>query len=260
MTETVVAYFVRDPNFASIELGRMGAVAVRAGPGGAQVYRLGEEFGESPYADVVARDLTGDGTTELAITGGVGAHSTLLHIFHWNGSGYTKLEEFFGDSGVRLIDLDGDGVFEVIVGLRHYDRAQTRSDSILRWTGAGYQPAYAEWGFSFDSPEFHDYPEATVLDYYIAIDRRDFRRAWNLLGGSMQEGQTFDTFVSGFDATQHVRVEDLELINESPVNATVRVEISSAERDGSLRRFGGSWIVQPVGGRWRLVGAYITAL
>ena len=44
-TETVVAYFVRDPSFPNLELGRMGAVAVRSGGGGSQVYKLGDELG-----------------------------------------------------------------------------------------------------------------------------------------------------------------------------------------------------------------------
>lgn len=258
--ESVVAYFVRDPSFTGTELGRVGALAVRNGPAGSQAFKLSEDLGETSYAEVVARDLTGDGAPELAITGGVGAHSTVLRIFRWNGSGYGMVEEFFGDSGVRLVDVDGDGLEEVIVGMRHYDRAQTRSDTIMRWTGAGYDAAYTEWGFAFDSPEFHDYPEATTLDYYLAIDRRDFRTAWDLLGSSMREGQSFDAFVGGFATTQHVRVEDLELVKEDDAGATVRVELSSIERDGSLRRFGGTWIVQQAGGSWRLVGASITPL
>ena len=68
------------------------------------------------------RQNSGDGLIELAITGSVGAHSTLLHIFRWNGNGYSLLDQFFGDSGVTLRDVDGDGVEEVIVGQRHYDR------------------------------------------------------------------------------------------------------------------------------------------
>jgi hypothetical protein len=115
-------------------------------------------------------------------------------------------------------------------------------------------------GFTFSSPEFHDYPEAAVLKYYLSIDRRDFRTAWNLLGPSMQSGQSYESFVAGFATTHDVRVEDLELTDEDVGRATVRVELSSVEHDGSVRRFEGTWIAEQLGGSWRLVGAYVVAL
>lgn len=256
-TETVVAYFVRDPSFTG-EFGHLGAVAVRSNTSGSQLFNLSADLGETPYADLTARDLNGDGAAELAVIGGVGAHSSLLRIFKWNGAGYGLVEEFFGDSGVRLSDLDGDGIDEVIVGIRHYDRAQTREDTIMRWTGTSYTPTQTRWGFTFEDPAFRDYPEAAVLQYYLSIQQHDYRAAWDLLGPGMRSGQSFESFVQGFATTQDVRVEDLEVTREDAASATVRVEISSLERDGSTNRYAGTWIGDRAAAGWRLGGAYIT--
>ena len=47
-------------------------------------------------------------------------------------------------------DLYARDIDEVIVGTRHYDRAQLRDDATLRWDGTAYRPAYGRWGFTFD--------------------------------------------------------------------------------------------------------------
>lgn len=256
--QSVVAYFVRDPGFASFEIGRMGAVAVRASGGRADVYKLGEALGESPYVELAARDLNGDGGVELTVTGGYGAHSSMLRIFTWDGFDYRLLDEFFGDSGVRLSDADGDGISEVIVGVRLYDRAQLRRETLFRWSGAGYVPIHTRWTFSFDDPAYHDYPEAVVLKYYLAISALDYRTAYGLLGGGMREEQSYSAFEASFTTSREVRVEDLELVEEGPETATVRVEITSIERDGAATRYEGVWLAERSTGSWRLAGAYLT--
>jgi hypothetical protein len=99
-----------------------------------------------------------------------------------------------------------------------------------------------------------------VLKYYLSIDRQDYRTAWNLLGPSMQSGQSYESFVAGFSSTHDVRVEDLELTDEDAGRGTVRVELSSVEHNGSVRRFEGTWIAERLGGTWRLAGAYVVEL
>jgi hypothetical protein len=229
VTETVIAYFLRDPSWGGTELGQVGAIAVRSSAGGAQVYPLGEELGENPWAEVAARDILRDGVTELAITGSVGAHSAVLHIYRWNGSAYGLLDEFFGDNGVVLRDVDGDGPEEVIVVARHYDRAQLRDETVMRWNGTAFKPDYSRWGFTFDDPGFKDYPEAAVLSYYLSIAAHNYGAAYAMLGPAMRSGQSQASFEQGFDSTRDLRVEDLEVTSEDAASAQVRVEISSLE-------------------------------
>jgi hypothetical protein len=259
LTETLVAYFVPDPSLPTLSVGRVVAVAIRADASGIQTYPLGDSLGETPFAELTARDLNGDGLTELAVLGGVGAHSTVLSIFRWNGSGYSLLEEFFGDSGIGLTDLDGDGIDEVVIGMRHYDRAQLRHDTVMRWIGSAYVADYSRWSFTFD-PSLADYPESSVLQYYLHIADHRYRAAYDLLGGGMQSSQSFADFERGFAGTRDVRVEDLEVTREDDAEATVRVSISSVEVDGSVSHFEGTWLVQRINNAWRLTGSYIVPL
>jgi hypothetical protein len=256
-TVTLVAYFVRDTSFPSAEIGKVGALAVRESGGTSQTYQLGDNLGEWAFAQLAAKDLTGDGSAELAIFGGVGAHSMLGHVYGWNGSGYDLIGDFFGDGGVGLKDIDGDGLDEVLVGMRTYDRAQTRIDSAMKWSGSTFEPIFNRWGFNFD-PSQAEYPEAAVLRYYLAIADRDYRAAYDLLGGGMQQSQAYSSFEQGFAATRDIRVEDLEVQREDDTSATVRVEISADETGGVTHRFGGTWQVQRTADAWKLVGSYIT--
>ena len=254
---TLVAYFVRDTSFPGAEIGKVGALAVRHDVGGNQTYRLGGDLGEWAFARLAVQDLTGDGSAELSLFGGVGAHSMLGHVYGWNGNGYDLIGDFFGDGGVGLSDVDGDGLDEVMIGARTYDRAQTRIDSAMKWNGSAFESIFNRWSFHFD-PNLADYPEAAVLRYYLAIAGRDYRAAYDMLGGGMQQSQTYQSFEQGFAATRDVRVEDLEVQREDDTSATVRVEISTDEIGGVTQRYGGAWQVQRVADRWELVGAYIT--
>jgi hypothetical protein len=257
-TETLVAYFQRDASLPGSSFGRVGALVVRADASGSRTYPLGEDLGEAPSAELIARDINGDGLTELGVLGSVGVHSWTLGLWRWDGSGYALLDEFFGDSGLTVRDLDGDRVEEVIVGQRHYDRAQLRHDTVFSWNGLAYAPAYNRWGFTFDDPGFKEYPEAVVVEYYLRLAARDYQAAWNLVGPSMRSGQTFAEFSQGFAGTRDVRVEDLEVTSEDAATATVRVEISSVEQDGTAQHFEGTWIAERSGESWRLAGSYIT--
>jgi hypothetical protein len=255
--ETLVAFFVRDASFSAAELGRLGAIAVQEAGGQSRVYRLGDDLGENPAADLQARDLTGDGGPELALRSAVGVHGTVLKIFRWSGSRYDVVGDFFGDSGVNLNDVDGDGVPEVVVGMRLYDRAQLRSEATLGWDGAAYRARYARLGFTFDPAEVQQYPEAVVLRYYQAIGAKDYRAAYDLLGGGMRAGQTYASFAAGFGDLADLRVEDLEVTREEAESAQVRVALSTTQVDGSQHRYEGTWTLERAGESWRLVGSYV---
>jgi hypothetical protein len=254
---TLFAYFVRDASFPSAEIGKVGALAVRESDGTSRAYQLGGELGELPFARLAVQDLTGDGSAELSIFGAVGAHSALGHVYSWNGSGYDLIGDFFGDGGVGLKDVDGDGLDEVMVGVRTYDRAQTRIDSAMKWSGSTFNPLFNRWSFNFD-PSQADYPEAAVLRYYLAIAGRDYQAAYDLLGGGMQQSQAYAAFEQGFASTRDIRVEDLEVQREDDSSASVRVAISADHTSGVTEHFGGTWQVKRVADRWELDGAYIT--
>jgi hypothetical protein len=255
--ETLVGFFVRDPGFSTAELGRLGAIAVQEAGGQSRVYRLGDELGESPTAELMARDLTGDGGPELALRSVVGVHGTVMKIFRWSGQSYGVIGDFFGDSGVNLVDLDGDGVPEVVVGMRLYDRAQLRSEATLGWDGAAYRARYARLGFTFDPAQVQQYPEAVVLRYCQAIASKDYRAAYDLLGGGMRSGQSAANFAVGFADLADLRVEDLEVTREEAESAQVRVALTTTQVDGTQHHYEGTWTLERAGESWRLVGSYI---
>ncbi|MBI5955911.1 MAG: VCBS repeat-containing protein, partial [Chloroflexi bacterium] len=93
---------------------------------GVKTYNLyradNKELGEYELCDVTIGDFNKDGKTEIAISGGAGAHYSILSVFQWNGSLYANIGAFGGDGGTYLSDVDGDGVLEVIEGRRLYGR------------------------------------------------------------------------------------------------------------------------------------------
>lgn len=254
--ESVVAYFVPSPSSPEGLFGKLGAVAVRSGPGGQQVYPLGEDLGELPSAETLAGDLNGDRKPELAVRGGVGAHTTLLHIFRWNGAGYDVIGDFMGDGGIQLSDVDGDDAYEVLVSRRNYDRAQLSLVTVYHWNGDSYAPVQQRWGFAFDTPTL-DYPEAVVLSYYLAIAAHDYPSAYSLLGPAMQARQSYASFERGFASTEDAWVEELNIVSEGPTSAVVAVRVGSLEADGSVKHFAGRWMVSLINGTWRLNAAEI---
>ncbi len=54
-----------------------------------------------------------------------------------------------------------------------------------------------------------------------------------------------------------MRVEYLEVMQEDDLSATVRVELSSLERGGTVQRYSGTRLAERTGNAWLLASAYI---
>jgi TIR domain len=84
-------------------------------------------------------------------------------------------------------------------------------------------------------------PDRVVEAYYDAINARDYRAAWALVGGS-RFGQTYDEFAAGFADTVH------DALTITGVNGdTVMIRLVATRSDGSTRTFRGTYTVR--GGR-----------
>jgi len=80
-----------------------------------------------------------------------------------------------------------------------------------------------------------------VEAYYDAINARDYRAAWALVGGS-RFGQTYDEFAAGFADTAH------DALTITGVDGdTVTVKLVATHSDGSTHTFRGTYTVR--GGR-----------
>lgn len=94
-------------------------------------------------------------------------------------------------------------------------------------------------------------PNRVVEAYYEAINARDYRAAWALVGGS-RFGQTYDEFAAGFADTVH------DALTITGVNGdTVMVRLVATRGDGSTRTYRGTYTVRGgriVEGRLRQVG------
>jgi len=90
---------------------------------------------------------------------------------------------------------------------------------------------------------------AVVRDYYAAIEQHDYARAWSLWSdGGRSSGQTAQQFADGFANTAHVVVQAgapgrLDAAAGSRY-IEVPVTIEAAQRDGSVRRYAGSYTLR----------------
>jgi TIR domain len=84
-------------------------------------------------------------------------------------------------------------------------------------------------------------PDRVVEAYYKAINARNYRAAWALVGGR-KFGQTYDEFAAGFADTAH------DALTITGMNGdTVMVELAATRSDGSTRTYRGTYTVR--GGR-----------
>ncbi|MGW3207312.1 hypothetical protein [Streptomyces sp. NPDC001135] len=87
-----------------------------------------------------------------------------------------------------------------------------------------------------DSPDSSTGPGKTVNDFFDAINRRDFKTAWALGGKNLD--RDYDSFVAGFDTTQH---DDVTV--ESVDGDTVSVDLNAQQTDGTQKSYTGRYTV-----------------
>jgi len=90
-----------------------------------------------------AQDVNGDGRPEVLCVQAMGAAGQALQVFAWSQGSYVLLrprgghfdgQEAFGENGVRLEDVDGDGIVEI---LGSYGPAASGTD-VYGWDGHSY--------------------------------------------------------------------------------------------------------------------------
>jgi hypothetical protein len=106
----------------------------------------------------------------------------------------------------------------------------------------------------------------TVLDYYDAINRRAYDRAYHLWAqGGAASNQTFDQFKAGFANTIQVSIQ-FGMASPSSIGVTVPITVvaivnapNNPPEDQLVQRFGGTYTVEHNAAGWQLASANITA-
>lgn len=95
-----------------------------------------------------------------------------------------------------------------------------------------------------------------VRDYYMAINRHDYRAAYALFGVAMQQNQSYDDFATGFAMTQQ---DDLHIrtITQSGDQSVITITLDARETNGDTQRYTGAYTVGPEDGALRIVAASI---
>ncbi|GAA0606069.1 hypothetical protein GCM10010174_23690 [Kutzneria viridogrisea] len=80
-------------------------------------------------------------------------------------------------------------------------------------------------------------PGQVVQRYYDAINKRDYRAAWNLGGSNL--GKSYEQFAAGFDGTDQDSVTITAVSGE-----TVYLHLTARQRNGTVLYFQGSYVVR----------------
>ena len=97
---------------------------------------------------------------------------------------------------------------------------------------------------------------AVVQNYYADINKKDYQSAYNLLGSSFQNQQSYASFSSGYAHTQHDGLTIQQATAQS--DGTVRVDITvDATEDSGQRTFTGYDIVGMENGQWKILSGHL---
>lgn len=112
-------------------------------------------------------------------------------------------------------------------------------------------PAPAQPASAPAQPQLTNGP-AVVLQYYQDITDHDWSAAWAIGGDNIaaQNGQTYGSWVAGYDTTASITITDSGTYS----NGSVWTTISAAQADGSARTYSGTYTV----GNGVIVSASIT--
>ncbi|MEA3376404.1 MAG: hypothetical protein U9R72_09465 [Chloroflexota bacterium] len=213
-------------------------------------------LGEHAVCDVEADDVNADGQVEIIIWGHAETTIELLHVFVWRNSGYEEIASFQSDAGLAMTDVDGHPGQEIIVRQDVGDGLAW--ETIHAWDGTDYAWVWERYGWLYaDHPHAYvsDEPKHAVISFYLALDDRDMREAYNLLACTAQAAQPYESWAVGFDSTLAVEVGSVHEIRRGQSEATVTAQVRSYDNlDGYIvgRLWDVTWSLVYEGETWRL--------
>lgn len=216
-------------------------------------------LGEYPTCQLEVNDINADGKVEIAVWGHAETTVDVLHIFVWQGSRYQEIASFQGDAGLKLIDVDSDLIREVIV--RHNAGNGLAWETVHGWDGTDYAWNWERYRWLHaDYPHRYlsDDPTLSVISFYLALDGRDLRGAYGLLGSEATASQSYQSWAAGFNTTLGVEVGSVLEIERTGNRATVSAQVRSYDNiDGYVigRLWDVAWLVIREEGAWRLDSA-----
>jgi hypothetical protein len=138
----IVAGFGRAPQQLGFDWLQLFVIKPDRGPDYAVAFQSEPLAGDRAEA-LSLLDINGDGRLEVLSVQAMGASGETLYVLAWRDEAFAFLPpqggrfdglDRFGDNGVRIQDIDGDGVLEI---LAHYGPAASRFD-IYCWNGSSY--------------------------------------------------------------------------------------------------------------------------
>lgn len=118
-------------------------VIAAAGPGEYLIAWQSEQLPTDRAEPLQVKDVNGDGLPEVLSVQAMGASGEVLYLLNWqDGSygwstpqgGYFDGQDAFGETGVRIEDIDGDGLAEILAS---YGPATSWID-VYAWDGEAY--------------------------------------------------------------------------------------------------------------------------
>ncbi|HEX7103967.1 MAG TPA: zf-HC2 domain-containing protein, partial [Nitrolancea sp.] len=95
----------------------------------------------------------------------------------------------------------------------------------------------------------HQMAEDTVVGYFHAINLQDYAKAYEYLGETMQQAQSYESFAAGFSETEKdtVTISDISPSSSNPNLLAVTLHLDAEQTDGTTRKYDGTWVVGLVG-------------
>jgi len=216
-------------------------------------------LGEYPTCQLEVNDINVDGRVEIVVWGHAERNTDLLHVFVWRESRYSEIASFQGDAGLELTDVNNDLIQEIIV--RHNAGDGLAWETIHRWDGTDYVWNWERYRWlhaDYPHPYLSDDPTHIVISFYLALDDRDLRGAYGLLGNETRESQPYQSWAAGFNTTLGVEVGSVLEIERTGSGATVTAQLRSYDNvDGYVigSLWDVTWLVIREDGAWRLDSA-----
>ncbi len=122
---------------------------------------------------------------------------------------------------------------------------ETPTGSVPQCNDAGAPSSLTDSPLALGLPGGYD--DSLIGTYFAAINRSDYRAAYDLLGPELQAQQPFAAFVAGFaDTTRDtIAVQGYTVLHRDPPyvpdRLTMTVRLAAQQRDGTIRSYHGTY-------------------